>query len=77
LAGRNSERSVTEGEHPSSPDAAPPNELDDQLESLNEQAKRCRRLAGATYDRDVATMLANMAEGYERTAKELSQKRLG
>lgn len=57
---RNSERSVDEGK---------------QLEMLNEQAERCRRLAGATYDREIAAMLGRMAEGYERTAEELSKKR--
>jgi hypothetical protein len=75
LAGKNSERPGVEGEHPSSPGSTSPKTLDDQLESLNDQAERCRRLAGATYDRDVAAMLGSMADGYERTAKELSQKR--
>ncbi|HEX3421978.1 MAG TPA: hypothetical protein VHS33_01050 [Sphingomicrobium sp.] len=47
--------------------------LDDRLEALNAQAERCRRLAGATYDREVSAMLGSMAEGYERTAEELSK----
>ncbi|HEX3677019.1 MAG TPA: hypothetical protein VHU79_06490 [Sphingomicrobium sp.] len=77
MAGQNSERPVIKDEHLSFSDSASPNELDDQLKSLNEQAERCRRLAGSIYDRDVAKMLGNMAEGYERTAKELSQRRFG
>jgi len=72
LTGQGPERPVGEGEHlPSS------KELDDQLESLNDQAKRCRRLATAIYDRDVAAMLGSMAEGFERTAEKLSKKAPG
>jgi hypothetical protein len=76
LGSENTERSGVEGEDLSSPNSISPKKLDDQLQSLNDQAERCRRLAGATYDRDVAAMLGNMAEGYEQTARELSQKRL-
>lgn len=76
LARKKSGRTLAEGEYQSTPDSSEPNKLDDQLESLNDQAERCRRLAGATYDRDVAALLGSMADGYERTAKELSQKRL-
>jgi len=75
LAGKKSERPGVEGEYPTSLDSTSPKKLGDQLESLNDQAERCRRLAGVTYDRDVAAMLGSMADGYERTAKELSQKR--
>jgi len=74
LAGRNSERPGVEGGQPSSPGSSSPKTLNDQLKALKEQAERCRRLAEATYDRDVAAMLGNMAEGYERTARALSQK---
>jgi len=77
LARKKSERSSVEEEYLSSPDSTSQNKIDDQLQSLNEQAERCRRLAGATYDRDVAALLGSMADGYERTVKKLSQKRLG
>jgi hypothetical protein len=77
LARKKSERSLVEKEGQSTPDSGEPDKLEDQVESLNDQAERCRRLAGATYDRDVAALLGSMAEGYERTARELSQKRPG
>lgn len=48
---------------------------DEQIEALSAQAERCRRLAGATYSREMAGVLSNMAEGYEKTASELSRKR--
>lgn len=48
---------------------------EEQAGSLNEQAERCRRLAGATFNREVCDMLGNMAQDYERTAGELSRKR--
>jgi PAS domain S-box-containing protein len=48
---------------------------DEQVNSLNDQAERCRRLAEATYSREVSEMLGNMADGYERTAGELSKAR--
>ncbi len=48
---------------------------DEQTEALHEQAERCRRLAGATYDRQTAKVLDDMADGFDRTADELSQKR--
>ena len=41
---------------------------DEQSEALAEQATRCRRLAMATTDRNVAEMLGSMAQGYEQTA---------
>jgi PAS domain S-box-containing protein len=47
---------------------------DEQVETLGEQAEQCRRLAGATYNREMSEMLGNMAGGYERTAAELSKK---
>ena len=48
---------------------------DEQVDALNRQAERCRRLAGATYDREVSGMLDKMAAGYERNAAELSKPR--
>jgi PAS domain S-box-containing protein len=50
---------------------------DEQAEALSGQAQRCRRLAGATYNREMAEILDNMAEGYERSAEELSKPREG
>jgi hypothetical protein len=49
--------------------------LDAEIGALNEQAQRCRRLAEATFNREVNAMLGNMAEGFERTAGELSKRR--
>lgn len=48
---------------------------EEQANSLNDQAERCRRLADATFNREVSEMLGNMAEDYERTAGELARKR--
>ena len=48
---------------------------DEQAEALGVQAQRCRRLADATFNRQVCDMLGNMAQGYERTAEQLSRKR--
>ena len=45
-----------------------------QCESLAEQAGRCRRLAGATYDRTTCEALSTMAEGFERTSSELRRQ---
>ena len=47
---------------------------DEQSSALAHQAGRCRRLAGATYDRSMAEMLETMAEAYERTAAELEAR---
>ena len=44
----------------------------EQAGVLAEQAQRCRRLANATYDRDTCGVLSSMAEGYARTAEELT-----
>ena len=48
---------------------------EEQAGSLADQAERCRRLAGATYNREVSDMLGSMAEGFERSAEELSKRR--
>jgi PAS domain S-box-containing protein len=48
---------------------------DEQVGALSDQAERCRRLADATYDRQVSDILGNMAEGYERTSQDLSKTR--
>jgi len=76
LAKRHSERSVDDARQSPSAHSERARDLEDRLEALNEQAERCRRLAGATYDRDVAAMLGAMAEGFEKTAEELSKGRL-
>lgn len=48
---------------------------DEQSLALHEQAERCRRLAGATYDRATSKVLDDMADGFDRTADELTAKR--
>jgi hypothetical protein len=48
--------------------------FDNELTLLNDQAERCRRLAGATYNREVSEMLGSMAEDYDRSAEELTRK---
>lgn len=45
---------------------------EEQVEALTEQAQKCRRLAGATYNREMSEILSGMADGYERTAAALS-----
>ncbi len=45
-----------------------------QCTALAEQAHRCRRLAGATYDRTTCDALAAMAETFERTSAELRRQ---
>lgn len=45
----------------------------EQRSALAEQASRCRRLAGATYDRETLTALTAMAEGFEQTANALAR----
>lgn len=47
---------------------------DEQSQSLHEQADRCRRLAGATYDRETSKVLGDMASSFDKTAHELSSK---
>lgn len=47
----------------------------EQSDKLHEQADRCRRLAGATYDRGTSKMLGDMADGFDRTADALTDKR--
>jgi hypothetical protein len=47
---------------------------DEQSESLHEQAECCRRLAGATYDRETSKALGEMATGFDRTADRLAGK---
>ena len=44
---------------------------EEQSEALHAQAERCRRLAGAIYNRESTSVLEGMADGFERTAKEL------
>lgn len=45
---------------------------DQQAEVLADQANRCRRLAYATYDRQTSKVLGDMADGFERTAHDLT-----
>ena len=44
---------------------------EEQSAVLAEQAERCRRLAEATYDRETCSTLEAMAEGFERTVRNL------
>ena len=48
---------------------------DEQAEVLADQAGRCRRLADAMYDRKTADVLTTMADGFERTARDLGSNR--
>ncbi len=43
----------------------------EQADTLNDQARRCRRLASATTDREARDILQTMAKGYEDTAEAL------
>jgi PAS domain S-box-containing protein len=47
---------------------------DEQASALQLQAEHCRRLAEATFDRTTSKVLGDMADGFERTAKELSER---
>jgi len=57
---------------PPAVDGLPP---DQQIEALSAQAERCRRLASATYNREVSEILGSMGEEYQRTAEKLSKRR--
>ena len=48
---------------------------DEQVEALTVEADRCRRLADATFNREVSEILGSMADGYARTAGLLSTTR--
>lgn len=48
---------------------------EEQSGALHEQAERCRRLAGATYDRATSKALGDMALGFDKTAERLAPKR--
>lgn len=48
---------------------------EEQAHALHEQAERCRRLAGATYDQWTSKVLDDMASGFDKTADELTSKR--
>ena len=50
---------------------------EEQSEALHAQAVRCRRLAGAIYNRESTSMLEGMADGFERTAAELRKPQAG
>ena len=47
---------------------------DQQVDSLKEQATRCRRLASATHDAQACAMLRSMAMGYDETAETLQRR---
>jgi PAS domain-containing protein len=44
----------------------------EQADVLAEQARRCRRLADATYDRQTCVVLSAMADEFAKTAADLS-----
>jgi PAS domain S-box-containing protein len=46
---------------------------DEQFDMLTDQARRCRRLAGYTHDRQASEVLDHMAEDYEQAAAALQQ----
>ena len=48
---------------------------DEQNSALRDQAERCRRLAGATYDRRTSRILDDMAVSFDRTADGLGLAR--
>jgi PAS domain S-box-containing protein len=47
----------------------------EQSAALRAQAEHCRRLADATFDATTSRVLGDMADGFERTAAQLAQKR--
>ncbi|MEO5613192.1 MAG: PAS domain-containing protein [Sphingomicrobium sp.] len=47
----------------------------EQAEALADQARRCRRLADATYDRQTSGVLAAMADSFAKTAADLGDER--
>jgi PAS domain S-box-containing protein len=48
---------------------------EEQVEALEAQADRCRRLANATYNREMSGILDCMADEFQRTAQGLVRKR--
>lgn len=50
---------------------------EEQCAALHDQAERCRRLAGVTYDRRTSRMLGDMADGFDRAAADLGATRPG
>jgi len=48
---------------------------EEQVEALSEQAERCRRLADATFNREMSGILGSMAEEFQRSAEDLIHKR--
>jgi hypothetical protein len=47
---------------------------EEKPEDLSAQAERCRRLAGATYNREISEILGSMADEYQRAAKGQREK---
>jgi hypothetical protein len=70
-------RSTSEETHSPAAGSESNDNFDTELTALKDQAARCRRLAGATYNREISEMLGSMAEGFERSAREISNKRRG
>jgi hypothetical protein len=77
LASQNPERPLGEVAcaFPTAPDwLAAIDELPARVKALTDQAERCRRLAEATFSREVSDMLGDMAEDYELKAEELRRR---
>jgi PAS domain-containing protein len=47
----------------------------EQAKALQAQAEHCRRLADSTFDQKTTRVLGDMAEGFDRTARELKENR--
>lgn len=47
---------------------------EEQVGALNAQADKCRRLADATYNREMSQILSDMADGYKRSAGQISTR---
>ena len=73
MASRNIQH--TAAQHAAEPGYGPEAELRQQVDALNDQAQRCRRLACVTYNREISQMLDNMAHDFERSAGELERGR--
>jgi hypothetical protein len=52
-----------------------PDDIRGQVESLREQATRCRRLARFTTDREIARRLLELAQDFEQRASELEAEK--
>jgi hypothetical protein len=63
------------GEHAPEPCRGTSLQSEGEIDSLRDQAERCRRLASVTYNREISQMLDNMAHDFERSVGELKGNR--